>query len=119
MKTNSSTHNSNTVLQSVPTPNSDTVSLATDSAYQLTPVYTNPEDGNLVFGLRIQLAPQDNDRLVTVTMATENRPDTISAFYQGDPALWWLIADLTQMVDPLLQFQMGTQLRFSPNGLNR
>jgi hypothetical protein len=52
-------------------------------------------------------------------MATENRPDTISAFYQGDPALWWLIADLTQMVDPLLQFQMGTQLRFSPNGLNR
>ncbi len=95
------------------------VTLSNDSAYQLTPIYTNPADGNLVFGLRIQYVPQDGDRLVNITMATAGRPDTLSSFYQGDPGLWWLMADLSQLVDPILDFQAGTQLRFSPTGLNR
>lgn len=87
--------------------------------FQLTPIYTNPADGNLVFGLRIQYVQQLEDRLINVSMATAGRPDTISTWYQSDPALWWLINDLSQLVDPLLDFQPGVQVRFSPTGLNR
>ena len=114
-----STVNSSTTLQAVTTPSTSTVTLANDSAYQLTPIYTNPSDGNLVFGLRIQAMPRNSDRLVNITMATANRPDTVSNFYQGDASLWWLLADLSQFLDPLLDFQQGVQVRFSPAGLNR
>ena len=100
-------------------PNADAIQLDSTSMFQQTPVYANPSDGNLVFGLRIQSVPQTGDRLAKVNMATAGRPDTISAFYQGTPALWWLLADLTQLVDPLLDFQSNTQVRFSPTGLNR
>jgi len=52
-----------------------------------------------------------------VNGATENRPDLLSFNSQGSPGLWWLLADLTVLPDPLTAFQPGTLVRFSPNGL--
>ena len=95
-----------------------TVQLASDSMFLSTPVYQLPGQP-IVFGLRIQSLPKSTDRLTQVTGALVNRSDLISSYFQGDQALWWLLADLSQIVDPLLEFTQGTNIRLSATGLNR
>lgn len=75
-----------------------------------TPIYQVGSD--LVFGLRRDsIVPDDTDVTVEVTQTWENRLDLLSFELYGTTALWWIIADLNNMTDPMFQAPAGTQLR--------
>lgn len=86
--------------------------------FQNTPIYQLAGQPP-VFGLRIQSVAKKTDRLTKVTGALADRSDLISSYFQGNQGLWWLLADLSGIVDPLLGFKQGTTVRLSPTGLNR
>jgi hypothetical protein len=84
--------------------------------FQQTPIYQLPGECP-VFGLRIPYLPSAQDRILAVNGAMENRSDLLSSTYQGTPGLWWLMADLSVLPDPLTAFVPGALVRFSPAGL--
>lgn len=90
----------------------ETVNLPANSMFLKTPVYE--EDGVVQFGLRVPEVPANGDRVCKATGTLRDRLDLVSAIYQGNPELWWVIADLTNLDDPLTQVEQGTDLRFRP-----
>jgi len=75
-----------------------------------TPVYQAGED--VVFGLmRDAVIPDATDTIFTVTQASESRFDLISDAFYGTPHLWWVIARVNNILDPLLGVAAGTTLR--------
>lgn len=87
------------------------VSLPARSMFATTPVY-KAGDGEIVFGLRQPgVLPAGGDVLATVTAATEDRLDLVSARLLGDPSAWWAIADCSNLVDPLAGTVAGLSLR--------
>lgn len=87
------------------------------SMFSSTPVYE--VDGEFVFGLRREpVLPHSSDDLWTTTQAAENRLDLVSELFYGVPDLWWVIAAVNSIVDPLTSVPTGTPLRIpKPNRL--
>jgi hypothetical protein len=86
------------------------VTLPPHSAWTATPVYAPPGQP-VVFGLRRPpLGQAANDLMYTVPLAQANRLDLVSQIFFGSPDYGWAIADVTQLVDPLL-VPVGTVLR--------
>jgi hypothetical protein len=90
----------------------DQVALPESTMFSKTPVYA--EDGVLQFGLRVPDVAGNGDRICRVSGPLSDRIDLASAIYQGNPQLWWVMADLTGLVDPFTEVTTGTDLRFRP-----
>ena len=66
----------------------------------------------IVFGLMVPAVVADaSDILYTVPQAGEGRLDLISQQFYGVPDLWWAVATVNDVVDPLLAFPAGQQIR--------
>lgn len=79
-----------------------------------TPVYeTASPDGNVVvFGLLQDVIVTDpSDILYTVPVGALYRLDLISQSFYGVPDLWWIIARVNGILDPLVGAAMGAVLR--------
>jgi hypothetical protein len=86
------------------------IELPTHSAYIDTPVYQI--GGDIFFGLlRDPITPDLTDGSFTVTQGFENRLDLISNNFYGTQDLWWVIAMVNDIMDPLLGVQVNTILR--------
>ena len=81
------------------------------SAYTNTPIY-DLGAGLIVFGLMQPVLVADpTDQLWTVPPAGVNRLDLLSNDFYSTPALWWVLASVNNMLDPLVGVPAGTQIR--------
>ena len=78
-----------------------------------TPVYR--QGGNLVFGLRIdQIPPDSTDTVIELTQAMGDKVLRLLANdIYGTTGLWWAIADLNGIVDPMTEVAPGSKLRIA------
>ena len=75
-----------------------------------TPVYE--VSGTIVFGLMQPSVVADaTDELYVVPPNGVARLDLIANNFYGTPALWWVIASVNNIVDPLLSVPQGTSIR--------
>lgn len=75
-----------------------------------TPLYES--DHLVVPGLVVSpVVAADSDSAYVVVQAVENRLDLISTAFYGVPNLWWVIAAVNNLVDPLADVMTGTTLR--------
>jgi len=89
----------------------DNVQLPPRSAYVKTPIY-RLADGAVVFGLqRPAVLPDPSDRNLTMPAPFEGRLDLISNELYGVPDFWWAIAQVSALVDPLMEAPEGAVLR--------
>lgn len=66
----------------------------------------------IVFGLRRAVViPDATDILFKMPSAGQYRLDLIADQYLGTPDLWWVIAEINNMADPLVTVAVGTELR--------
>lgn len=66
----------------------------------------------IVFGLMVEaVVPDATDVLYTVPQAGEGRLDLISQQFYGTPELWWAVALVNNLVDPLIGFLAGQTIR--------
>lgn len=66
----------------------------------------------IVFGLLADPVVADpTDILYTVPQAGESRLDLISQQFYGTPELWWVLALVNNLIDPLVGFTVGTVIR--------
>jgi hypothetical protein len=92
------------------TSQSQRVSLPAFTMFGDTPVYS--VDGEVLFGLmRDSVIPDPSDQIYIVTQAGERRLDAISSLFYGTPKLWWVVALVNRLIDPLLGATVGTRLR--------
>lgn len=76
-----------------------------------TPVH-RLSSGDIIFALRREVVgPDPSDSVVEVTQTMENRLDNLAYELYGSAELWWVIAELNHIVDPMTEVVMGTQLR--------
>jgi hypothetical protein len=86
------------------------VSLPAYSMFSNTPVYE--VKGDIVFGLlRDPVIASPTDQLYVVTQAGEKRLDLVSSLFYGTSHLWWVLALVNNLVDPLVGVSVGTELR--------
>lgn len=89
------------------------------SMFSATPVYDGVEaeiEGErqkiIVFGLMVEaVVPAASDVLYTVPQAGEGRLDLISQQFYGTPELWWAVAVVNDLRDPLIGFEAGQTIR--------
>lgn len=55
--------------------------------------------------------PDSTDQVYTVTLAGERRLDLIAYMFYGASELWWVVALVNGLKDPLVGVKYGTQLR--------
>lgn len=66
----------------------------------------------IVFGLMVPAVVADSsDVLYTIPQAGEGRLDLVSQQFYGVPDLWWVVAVVNNVVDPLTAFPVGTRVR--------
>jgi hypothetical protein len=66
----------------------------------------------IVFGLLVEpVVPDASDVMYTVPQAGEHRMDLISQEFYGTPELWWVVALVNNVVDPLVGFVAGQTIR--------
>jgi len=66
----------------------------------------------IVFGLMADaVVPDPSDVLYTVPQAGEGRLDLISQQFYGTPELWWVVAIVNNLIDPLVGFVTGQTIR--------
>ncbi len=86
------------------------IALTPYSMFAKTPVYE--VDSNVVFGLQIPVVvPNTTDIVYTVPTTGEFRLDLISTQFYSVPDLWWVIASVNNIVDPLVSVPVGTAIR--------
>lgn len=86
------------------------VSLPPFSMLVSTPLYR--VDNTIVTGLVVPpIVADPTDILYRVTLAGERRLDLISHLHYGTPALWWVIAFVNNLVDPIAGVVSGADLR--------
>lgn len=89
---------------------SQRIELPLYSMFAKTPVYE--VGGNVVFGLKEPaVVPHGSDILYTVPAAAEFRLDLLSTQFYGVPDLWWVIASVNNLIDPLVGIAPGTRIR--------
>lgn len=86
------------------------VTLPAFSMFSRTPVYEVNE--TVLFGLLMDPVIADpTDQIYVMPQAGENRLDLISALFYGTPQLWWVIALVNNITDPITGAPSGTALR--------
>jgi len=89
----------------------DNVTLPPFTAFGDTEIYRS-KDGEVHFGLlQDSVIADSTDQLYTVTQAGEKRLDAISHLFYGTSKLWWVIAQVNGIVDPLNGVASKTELR--------
>lgn len=87
------------------------VELPRYSMFATTPIYDLGGD-NVVFGLMQPAVVQsDSDELWTVPSAGVPRMDLLSSNFYGTTHLWWVIASVNNILDPLVSVPAGTRIR--------
>lgn len=90
--------------------NSSQVQLGNYSMFIRTPVYN--VNNTIVFGLRREVvAPDPTDSIVTVTQPMVGDLSILAYELYGTPELWWVIAEMNQILDPMTEVVEGLQLR--------
>lgn len=82
--------------------------------FPLTPIYESEVDGEnvIVFGLmQDAVVPDPSDIVFTVPPAGVHRLDLISNDFYGVPDLWWVIARVNGILDPLVGVANGAKIR--------
>lgn len=87
--------------------------------YSTTPIYDGVEvevegvrQKVIVFGLMVEAVnPDSSDELYTVPQGGEGRLDLISQQKYGTSELWWVIAGVNYVLDPLVGFVAGQIIR--------
>jgi len=80
------------------------------SMFAQTPVYE--VGGDVVFGQMVPaVVPNDSDVIYSVPAAGEHRLDLISTQFYGVPDLWWILATVNNIIDPLVSVPAGTNIR--------
>lgn len=75
-----------------------------------TPVYD--VNGAVVFGLmREAVVPHASDRTITVTTGMGSRLDLLANSLYRLPYLWWVLAQVNNIPDPLTGIPDGTVIR--------
>lgn len=90
------------------------VQLPAYSMFAQTPVYeVATDDGRqVVFGLLQDIVvPDPTDVVYTVPVGVLFRLDLVSNAFYGAPDLWWVIARVNGLIDPLVGAPVGAQLR--------
>lgn len=86
------------------------IELPAYSAFTQTPVYEVGTD--VVFGQMVPaVVPNDSDIIYAVPPAGEFRLDLVSAQFYGVPDLWWIIASVNGIIDPIVAVPTGTLIR--------
>jgi len=86
------------------------VQLPPYSMFSNTPVYE--VDGVIQFGLtKDAVVPDATDEMFVVPSDGVERLDLISYSAYGTPELWWVIARVNNIQDPLVAVPVGTPLR--------
>ena len=86
------------------------IELPAYSMFVQTPVYEVGTD--VVFGEMVPAVLQHPTDIVYIVPATgEFRLDLISAFFYGVPDLWWVLANVNNIADPLVAVPIGTRIR--------
>jgi hypothetical protein len=86
------------------------VELPAYSMFATTPVYE--VGGDVVFGLlKDVIVPDASDELFTVPPGGETRLDSISYKFYGTPALWWVLARVNNIEDPLVGVALNATIR--------
>jgi len=76
-----------------------------------TPIYDLGKDA-IVFGLmQPAVVPNDTDELWIVPSAGVPRLDLLANDFYGTPQLWWVIASVNNILDPLVSVPEGTAIR--------
>ena len=77
-----------------------------------TPVYSLP-DGTVAFGLRATVLAPDSvtDQIIKTAQRHTGRPDLLAYELYGDVALWWVVPEANQMIDPITELVAGLELR--------
>jgi len=90
------------------------VQLPAYSAFARTPIYEVASDeGNIVvFGLLQDIiVPDSTDEIYTTPVGALRRMDLISQSFYGVPSLWWVIARVNGILDPMAGPTLGQKLR--------
>lgn len=95
------------------------VELPAHSAFVRTPVYSGLQaeiDGAaepvVAFGLMFDaVVADDSDELFSVPVGMANRLDLISNQFYGTKNLWWVVASVNNLLDPLVGFVPGELVR--------
>jgi len=86
------------------------VTLPPFSMLSKTPIYSI--DGSIVPGLITSPIVSDpTDTLYRITQAGERRLDLISQLHYGTPELWWVLAFVNNLVDPIAGVAAGADIR--------
>ena len=86
------------------------VTLPAFSMFSRTPVYE--VNGIILFGLMMDpVIASSTDQIYVMPQAEESRLDLISALFYGTPQLWWIIALVNNITDPIVGAPPGTALR--------
>lgn len=89
----------------------DNVTLPPFTAFGDTEIYRSKE-GDVFFGLlQASVIPDTTDQLYIVTQTGQRRLDLISQLFYGTTKLWWVIAQVNNIVDPLNGVEPKTVLR--------
>lgn len=79
--------------------------------FTTTPIY-DLGGGNIVFGLmQPAVVPNDSDELWAVPSAGVPRLDLLANEFYGTPQLWWVLASVNNILDPLVSVPLGTKIR--------
>jgi hypothetical protein len=97
-----------------PTPPPQRVQLPPYSMFPATPIYQSTVEGEqvIVFGLLQDPVVEDpSDIVYNVPVGGLHRLDLISQTFYGVPDLWWVIARVNNVLDPLVGPDMNTKIR--------
>ena len=90
------------------------VQLPQFSMWSETPIYEVPiaNENTVVFGLMQDVVvPDPTDTIYTVTPQGVARLDLLAHNFYGVPDLWWVLARVNGIIDPLVGAPVGTVLR--------
>lgn len=90
------------------------IELPAYSMFVRTPVFEiDTQDGKaVVFGLLADvIVPDASDEVYIVPQGAVSRMDLISQSFYGVPDLWWVIARINSILDPLVGPALGDELR--------
>jgi len=81
------------------------------SMFVKTPIYNLGAD-SVVFGLmHPAVVAADSDELWVVPSAGVPRLDLLANDFYGTPQLWWVLASVNNILDPLVSVPEGTSIR--------
>jgi hypothetical protein len=87
------------------------IELAQYSMFATTPIYDLGGD-TVVFGLmQPAVVPSNTDEVWVVPSAGVPRLDLLAADFYGTPELWWVLASVNNILDPLVSVPEGTRIR--------